>query len=405
MSAPQPMHRTLQAENMLKPYAQRSFLVVKKTNVLILLSLAASVAILNITIRRMFRTRRDLIIKERLAHMRRSGLSEHPSAALITLSDPSFQDCMLQLFRKARHIGWKEPMFLLAIDYDFFEEETRQEIEELGVFVVRTRPIFDSWIDEMTESQKSYRHLEPNKFRKMEVFLNPVFRTYERLIFLDADGLLTSLEPMLRVMFPDNVTILMRQNDRSFNKKSLHGNEINRKYLDANQTRQLDNRYPDRAKTGATCFFIVDVEKLPSPVEIFSRSIEIICTFRPGFRLNDQTLLNLLFYNELSLFPHCSWDEIVAMDDSRRLLQYCKENMRLQRWLLGHLSFAYRHMAVTEKKKHLREWERKNKAESNETLVGDSIDSVEASYFETKTFSSCHDAASAWRERFLTLES
>ncbi|CAN8070729.1 unnamed protein product [Agarophyton chilense] len=384
---------------MFKPRKKYGNLVRAKSSLALFLFLTVLIAIFNTTIRSMFRIQRDLIVKGRLVEMHKSRLPELPSTALITMSDPSFQDCMLQLLQSARKIGWKESIYLLAIEYDQFDQEIRDEIDELGAFVINTRPIFDSWVTEKFEGQKSYRRLDPKKFRKMEVFLNPVFRTYERLIYIDADGFLTGLEPMVRVAFPDNVAILMRQNDRSFNKLSFHQNELAEEFLSRDQMRTLHNRYPDRAKSGATAYFIVDVNKLPSTLELFSRSIDILCNFRSAFRLNDQTLLNLLFYDELAMFPYCSWDEVVVMEEPQELYRYCLENMQLQRWLLGQISFMYRHMAVEEKNMCVRKREKGRKRALNDTGNGDSIGPSEALHFELSSFSTCHEAAQAWLKR------
>lgn len=298
---------------------------------------------------------RDLVVKANTNRATWPGLKDSRTTALISMADPTFQDCVIQLLRTARRIKWVEPIYLLAINYAQFDKKFRSEMDTLGVFVIDTKPVLDPWLARnRTSNHTVYRRLQPYKFRKMEVFLNPIFRTYERLIFLDADGELTNLGPMVTVSFPPETAILMRQNDKSFNKKSLHENEIGDKYLTTKQLKLLQERYPNRTKTGATAYFIVDVKKLPTPHEVYEKSVDILVNFRSGFRLNDQTLMNFLFYHEMEIFPYCSWDEIVLIEDTKRLRDYCRKNIETQKKLLGKKSFLYRHKSVSEKANCLR---------------------------------------------------
>lgn len=287
----------------------------------------------------------------------REEIGERPEGAgsgravLVTLADMQFQRCARNVLRSARKFGWNLPMILLATDYEAFDKGIVEEFEDLGVMIVHTQATLDGWLRKGVENLDVYREMEIRKFRKMEVFLNPIFRTYERIVFIDADGIIDgSLEPLIRVGFPENVTVLMRQNGVSFGKGGLWGNEIAVEVLTDRQMRLLAERYPNRVKTGASCWFVLNVRRLESPRVILERSLEILCTFRAGFRFNDQTLISLLFYREIELFPWCAWDEVRVMKGVDELRSYCKRNMHLQRWLKGRLRFMYRHMSPKEKR-------------------------------------------------------
>eukprot|EP00177_Eucheuma_denticulatum_P006819 GFKZ01012406.1.p2 GENE.GFKZ01012406.1~~GFKZ01012406.1.p2 ORF type:complete len:366 (-),score=49.46 GFKZ01012406.1:2500-3597(-) len=272
-------------------------------------------------------------------------------AVLVTLADWHFQGCARNVFRSARKFGWRLPMILLATDYEAFDKGIVEELEELGVMIVHTQATLDGWLRKGVENFDVYREMDIRKFRKMEVFLNPIFRTYERIVFVDADGIIDgSLEPLINVGFPENVTLLMRQNDLSMGKGGLWANEIAVEVLTDRQMRLLAERYPNRAMTGGSCWFLVNVRRLESPRVLLERSLEILCTFRAGFRFNDQTLISLLFYTEIKLFPWCVWDEVRVMTGVEELRSYCKRNMHLQRWLNGRLRFMYRHMSPMEKR-------------------------------------------------------
>ena len=275
--------------------------------------------------------------------------------AVVTMSDGKFQFCMLQLVRSLRKFGWRHMIFLLATDYGQFDPEVIRELDIHGVFVVHTNPIFDNWILKKVNGT-NFRQLDARKFRKMELFVNPIFRTFDRLIYMDSDGVIASdVSPMLRVEFKRNETLLMRQNDKSVRKGSLWDNELSLKDLPFELKEELRLKFPDRDIAGGSCWFVVNTPRLPSPTIVMKRSLEILCKYRAAFKLNDQTLLNLLFYNSISMFPWCSWDEVIVENDPLRLRQYCRKHMHLQRWLAGQISFMFRHMSVKEKARCIRE--------------------------------------------------
>lgn len=310
--------------------------------------LAALLVILLSALQHMLLFQRKIRVRSMEGHHTQSPT---PRPALVTLADPSFQYCAVELLASARSLKWTHPLFLLAIDFHHFHPDVLRKLQILGVFVVETNSIFDEWLTKSVDKKFLYRQLDFRKFRKMELFLNPIFRSFERLIYIDADGQLSSgLEPLLHIQFPSNVTLLMRQNDRSMGKATLWGNEMDAGALTKEQLSTFSKGYPDRSKSGASCWFLVDVKKLPPPDAIFSKSLDVICTYRAAFKLNDQTLLNLLFYDSLSLFPWCVWDVVPIIEDSDELKRFCKSHMRLQRWINGDLAFIFRHLSVEEKK-------------------------------------------------------
>lgn len=270
--------------------------------------------------------------------------------ALVTMADHRFQMCAVQLIRSARKHGWKEAVYLLVSSMERFDNDVLNVLHELGVMVIETSPAFDAWLGKAVENRKVYRELQASKFRKFELFLNPIFRTYRRVIYLDADGIVGApLDPMVNMPFPPGKKVLLRQNDWSVHKSSLWKNELAVEMLNWWQRAVLQQRFPDRTLAGASSWIILEPQRLEPPNRVFLRSVQIICTMRAAFRLNDQTLLNLLFYDHMGLIPWCSWDEVVTMDEPEKLGRYCKWNMRLQRRLNGGITFMYRHMSSEEK--------------------------------------------------------
>ena len=280
---------------------------------------------------------------------------DYTQAALVTLADPSFQNCAVQLVKSARQYQWNGPIFLLSIDYDKFDLSVLRSFTELGVFIIRTNPYFDPWIKRQLKLSTKFRPLDYRKFRKLELFLNPIFRTYKRLIYIDADGVIASdLAPLINVRFPEGSSIIFRQNDKAVGKETLWGNEIATDFLSKIQIRHLRLRYPDRWKAGASCWFMVNMKILQPPDDIFQQSLDIIRTFQSAFKLNDQTLLNLLFYDQMAIFPWCVWDEVSFVYGEKKMREFCNRHMHLQRWIKGSLKFMYRHMSIEEKKQCIR---------------------------------------------------
>jgi hypothetical protein len=296
-------------------------------------------------------------IKLRVARPDADVLVQHklPRVALVTMADSRYLNCTLHLARGARDAGWRSPIFLLLIGGTAHDAATVRAIEDLGVHLIHTAPALDAWVDNGNVSRRyHYRRLSAAKFRKMEIFFNPVFRTFDRVIYMDPDGLIGApLAPLALMTFPPNTTVLMRQNDASVGKPSLWRAEIAPDALLAPQRAQLEAAYPDRAMVGGSCWFMVQTGRLPPPPRILADSRRLLCRYKAAFRLNDQTLLNLLFYDALDLFPWCASRELRVIGASPRLRAYCRAHMDDQRWADGGLAFMYRHHSPAEKRQCL----------------------------------------------------
>lgn len=275
-----------------------------------------------------------------------------PDTALVTLADPKFQHCSLQLVAKARNLHWKGKIILLAINYNRFSRTTMKQLEAHGVTIIHTNGIFEVWLSKKIPNRWQNRALNAFKFRKMEIFLNSALRAYRRVIYLDPDGYLNlGMEPMLNVEFPKNTVVMMRQNDRSFKKGSFWENEIEPRFLNQFQRSVLTSKYPDREMTGASCWLIVDMTKLQSPTKIFTRSLHLLCSLRAAFKMNDQTLISLLFYDQLAFIPWCSLRDIALQTSTNGMSEYCLQLLARQLKENRKVAYMYRHMSRKEKSK------------------------------------------------------
>lgn len=358
-----------------------------------------------------FQRRTDVQARLKASYDKSQQKYVRPRTALLTLADPSFQSCALQLVRGARRHGWKDPIYLLSVDLHNFDAKTIKALHRLRVVIIETNPILDQWFLKEVKGSYRVRKLDPFKFRKMDLFLNPIFRVFERLVFLDADGIIGSkLEPLAQVRIPENITVLMRQNDKSFGKDSLWSNEAAVDAFTSEQSESFVRRFPDREKTGSSCFFIVDVKKLQAPVHIMRNVLDILCNYRTAFRYNDQSLMNLLFYHNMGLIPWCLWDEVQILDTPSDLLSFCREHMKHQRWLNGELTFMYRHMSPTEKsvcrkaslqgKRNGANFSHNSKNKTHEATI---VDRRRNTYLHDEVRSEvCLEALEQWERRLLS---
>lgn len=281
---------------------------------------------------------------------------EFPSVALVTMSDNKFLNCSLQLVRSVRNEGsWRFPIFLLTAGLedgdaaDPHHQHTLEMLSELqddfGVILVPTSGALDSWAG----------RLSVVKLRKMDIFFNPLFRTYDRIIYMDPDGIVNApLLPLVLMKLPLDISIAMRQNDESMGKGRLWSEANGELLLDKVGTTEakemLSSYAPDRQKVGGSCWFIAEMSRMRTVQNLLQESRMTLCRYRDIFRYNDQTLLNILFYDEMEIFPWCASREVTVLDGGTcKLREYCQKEMRVQRLLDQGLKFIYRHCSVEEK--------------------------------------------------------
>lgn len=281
---------------------------------------------------------------------------EFPRVALVTMSDNKFLHCSLQLVRSVRNEGsWRFPIFLMTTDLEDdnatnpYHQRTLKMLNELqddlGVILVPTSGALDNWVG----------RLSAIKLRKMDIFFNPLFRTYDRIIYMDPDGIVNApLLPLVLMKLPLDISIAMRQNDESMGKGRLWSEANGELVLDKVGTTEakemLSSYAPDRQKVGGSCWFIAEMSRMRTVQNLLQESRMTLCRYRDIFRYNDQTLLNILFYDEMEIFPWCASREVTILDGgSYELREYCQREMRVQRWLDKGLKFIYRHCSVEEK--------------------------------------------------------
>lgn len=271
------------------------------------------------------------------------------SAALVTMTNSEYLNCTVHVLASAREMGWNYPILILTHKTATFQESQKEALLNLGVDFVETSPALDDWLNK-SHGRYNFRKPDVIKFRKLELFFNPTFRFFDRLVYIDSDGVVGApLDPLVHAAFPAGVSVVMRQNDVSVGKRSFWETELDLQALGDRDRANFESRFPNRPTLGASCWFIVDTRALAPVSRLLSESKSLLRAYRSAFRYNDQTLMNLLFYNEMETFPWCTWNELRMFNSTESLGTYCRRSMGAQRWLYGKLTFMYRHMAPFER--------------------------------------------------------
>lgn len=242
---------------------------------------------------------------------------KNKNIAVVTLADDYYMPCASRLVKDLRGRGsWKGDLYVMTIG-DIREEDLKN-LKSLNVTVVRTKGVLDKWVPK-------HQHLK--KFRKMELLYETIFRKYDELAYLDADGTIGGpIYGLLNVTFPKGETMLFRDNGEAIGKGSLYKNEFRgglSKLLGTELYENFKQRFPDRGSPGATAFFIVDVRQLKSIEETKRESIYLMEKYSKIFKYHDQSLMLIQFYHESAVFAWCAAHEIKLIDSVPLRQSYC----------------------------------------------------------------------------------
>lgn len=260
--------------------------------------------------------------------------------ALVTMADDKYMRCAHRLVEAARFYGWKQDIVVLTINATY---STRMaHLSLLNVKFVETQGVLEPWVGDSQRNRTGFRTLEPQKFRKMEIFINPFFRRYERIVYMDADGIIHgSMKAIEKAVFPKNKSILLRDNGVGMKKGSFYDGEIEVGALAAQDIKAFMKKYPDRRVSGATCWFMVDMRAIEPADEIIRKASYLLCKYQSAFKFNDQTLMNLLFYHESVTFAWCSRRRIKTLSSADKLYWFCERSTKRR------AKFIYMHAEKT----------------------------------------------------------
>lgn len=232
------------------------------------------------------------------------------SMAVVLVSDNKYMPCTLSLVSSIVKVGrWKGHIILLSGMEFVMTNKTEQILADFCVEVRRVAKWYTKKLPRATPNPNG------SKWLRMHVFTDPFFRKYEKLLYMDTDGI---VKHDIRGLFAiaDTSTLIMRDNGMGMKKGTLLKSE-----MFSVKFEQIPNQgqimMSDTPHPGASAFFVLDVTKLPPPAEISQHLYDILATYGGFFKYNDQTLINLYFRRQYSVMAPCFQNiQIVHPDNS-----------------------------------------------------------------------------------------
>lgn len=221
--------------------------------------------------------------------------------AVVTMADGQYAACASRLIASVRKAGQFEGDVWLLLPSDADRTEVQMAIDPYHVRIFRTSV-------EPAGGSNVHGKGPSLQYEKLQLFTAPLFRKYQRLLFLDADGIVQHpVDPLLRAPLPHGQPIALA----TWWGRSLFETELNMWRVSSKHIDSIRKEYPDRDLVGSTAWMIIDPQQLPSSKSLGDDIRKLLLEFRAQFTHNDQGLVNLLFSHPM-FFPVCAGPDHVA---------------------------------------------------------------------------------------------
>lgn len=223
--------------------------------------------------------------------------SKNDRVVLVTMADEVYAaGAIAVVYTALKYAEWQWDIVVLHSEN--IRDCVKESLHDMGV---KLRP----WKNRLRYKGAS---MKPH-FNKMDVFLDPFYRKYDRLVFLDSDHYILS-NCFRALVFDDRLREDVINRDPlhpTFAVVSVHPLTTYRDITFKLQTKaSIDNFqtvFPDRSPGINTRFFVINPKEFPKPFLMASQVNHIINEYRPFFKHEDQSLMALLFYNQTMTFP------------------------------------------------------------------------------------------------------
>lgn len=221
--------------------------------------------------------------------------------AVVTMADEHYGACASRLVASVREAGQFEGDIWLLLPADANRAQVQREIDQYHVRIFRTAV-------ESAGGSSVHGKGPSLQYEKLQLFTAPLFRKYERLLFLDADGIVQHpVVPFLKTPLPDGQPVALA----TWWGRSLFETELNLWRFPDKKVAALQKEHPDRDLVGSTAWMIIDTAQLPSEKELSDGIHTLLVELRAQFTHNDQGLVNLLFPRP-AFFPVCAGPDRLA---------------------------------------------------------------------------------------------
>lgn len=251
--------------------------------------------------------------------------------AVVTLISSSYMNCGLTMLRSVRGSGrWEGDV--LVIGSDGIEKYERGLYANYSARFVKTSSLYVP----VVAGGKGVGPLF--QYAKIQILVDPRFRAYSRILFLDADTVVQKpIAPLFKVALPPQTVIYARTNGKSIRPDGKHSlyTEFMLNNLDRDALLLLESTYPNQNTVFASNYMMLDLAEMPHTHEIQQRIHTILEKYQKIFKFNDQGLLNLLFYGKAAVVPHHGVvfsengeiDLRSVVSSETQLLEYCKSRI------------------------------------------------------------------------------
>eukprot|EP00746_Dinoflagellata_sp_MGD_P020342 gnl/MRDRNA2_/MRDRNA2_147382_c0_seq1.p1 gnl/MRDRNA2_/MRDRNA2_147382_c0~~gnl/MRDRNA2_/MRDRNA2_147382_c0_seq1.p1 ORF type:complete len:315 (+),score=37.56 gnl/MRDRNA2_/MRDRNA2_147382_c0_seq1:115-1059(+) len=230
-----------------------------------------------------------------------SPVSINSAVAVVTMADEHYASCASRLVASVREHGRFDGDIWLLLPSEADRSRVQFEVEPYHVRIFRTLEESDGGVNIHGKGPSL-------QYEKLQLFTAPVFRKYERLIFLDADGIVQQpLAPLLKVSLPHGQPVALA----TWWGQSLFSTELNFWRVPSKKVDSIHKDHPDRDLVGSTAWMIIDTAHLPSEKELGDGIRRLLLELRAQFTHNDQGLVNLLFQHP-AFFPVCAGPDRLA---------------------------------------------------------------------------------------------
>lgn len=247
---------------------------------------------------------RLLLVPVVIAAISHRGAQPHVAnsqMAVVTMADEHYAACASRLVASIRAEGKFEGDVWLLLPSDADRTKVQLAVDQYHVRIFRTS-------EESSGGSRIHGKGPSLQYEKLQLLTAPLFRKYERLLFLDADGIVQHpLEPLLKVALPHGQPIALA----TWWGRSLFETELNLWRLPSKKVDSLRKEHPDRDLVGSTAWMIVDPAQLPSANSMGDDIRKLLLELRAQFSHNDQGLVNLLFPRP-AFFPVCAGPDRLA---------------------------------------------------------------------------------------------
>jgi len=142
-------------------------------------------------------------------------------------------------------------------------------------------------------------------YNRFALFIGDFFREFEAAIYLDVDGTVNgNIIPIFDALLRSNETLLMRDNGIGINKGSI-----------MQEYKSPPPNMRDTNVSGASCFFAVNLTKLPKVAEMEDIFYDAANVLMNNTKYADQGVLNYIFRRDFSVMAPCTPVKVVHPDN------------------------------------------------------------------------------------------